>query len=232
MGLIFLTSINVQAGFWEDTWREIASPVTTPAKYYLLGGSALTGILVIDSVEDSLGHDIQNETVEDKPLGSFSPVGDIGGQMVPNALYIGGMYAMYYFTDEEIYKSRTLHMFKSTLYSAVSATIIKAIAREPRPDTDNRDSFPSGHTTTAFAFAAVVGTEHEWYWGVPAYGLAGLVAWSRINDNKHRLHDVVGGAVLGLTYGLSLHYLYKKKDQNVTLLPYGNGVAVQYTVDF
>lgn len=234
--VIFFKTTHAFAGFWQSRWEELTSPVTTEGKYYLLGGAALTGVLVIDGVEDSLGHDLQNETVEDKPLGGLSKFGDLAGQMIPNALYFGTMYGFYLMTDEELYRSKSFHMLKSTLYTALTTTIIKKIVREPRPNptSTGRDSFPSGHTATAFAFAAVVGTEHELPWAIAAYGLAGLVAYSRINDNMHRLHDVVGGAVIGLTYGLSLHYLYqpKESDQNISLLPYGDGLSFQYNLEF
>ncbi len=233
--ILLFFSIPCHAGFWGDLGNELASPVTTNAKYYFLGGAALTGITVIDSVEDGLGHDLQDETVEDKPLGSFSQVGDIAGQMVPNAIYAVSMYGIYYYSDNLSYRSKSLHMLKSTVYAGFTTTVLKMAIREPRPDSDNRDSFPSGHTTSAFAFAAVVGTEHEWYWGVAAYSLAGLVAWSRINDNAHRLHDVLGGATIGLSYGLSLHYLYKDKDSEVAkifLAPQRDGWIVGYRTDF
>lgn len=213
--LVVVSVQNSRAGFWGDRLDELASPFTTDAKYFLLAGSATTGIFALDTVEDTLGHDVQNETVENKPLGSLSPIGDLGGQMIPNAVYMGIMYGLYkYFGDETYYKKSAL-MFKATLYSGVVASGIKAIVREPRPNVrSSRESFPSGHTTTAFAFASVVGTQHEWYWAVPAYGLATMVAFSRINDNKHWLHDVIGGAVLGTTYGLSLTYLALEKEKN------------------
>lgn len=233
--LLFFASFSCEAGFWGDVGREFASPVTTNAKYYLLGGAALTGLTALDSVEDGLGHDIQDETVEDKPLGSFSNVGDLAGQMIPNAIYIASMYGMYYFSDNLSYRRKSIHMLKSTVYAGLTTTVLKAAIREPRPDSNGRDSFPSGHTTSAFAFAAVVGTEHEWYWGVAAYSMAGLVAWSRINDNAHRLHDVLGGATIGLSYGLSLHYLYKDEKSEIAkmyLAPWSDGLIVGYRTDF
>jgi hypothetical protein len=237
MNSLFLLffSFYSNASLIEDFGKELVSPVTTDAKYYLLGGSLLTAVLALDSVEDTLGHEIQDDTVEDKPLGSFSKLGDLAGQMIPNAMYVGALYGMYYFTDYVGYKDKSLHMLKSTAYTALTTTVLKKIVREPRPNSNNRESFPSGHTASAFAFASVIGTEHEWYWGAAAYTMAGFVALSRINDNAHRLHDVVGGAVIGLSYGLSLHYLYKDENSEIAkvyLAPYSNGLLVGYRTDF
>jgi hypothetical protein len=234
---IALFSFQARAGFFKDIGDELASPVTTDAKYYLLSGVALTAILSYDTVEDRLGHDIQNEAVKDKPLGKYSKYGDLAGQMIPNALYFSTLYGMYYFTDNLNYRRKSLLMLKATAYTGVLATAIKYIVREPRPNINNnhRDSFPSGHTTSIFAFASVVGIEHGCYWGIAAYAMAGFVAYSRINDNAHRLHDVVGGATLGLSYGLGLHYLNSKRASQfskVYLNPSYDGLLVGYRTNF
>jgi len=68
----------------------------------------------------------------------------------------------------------------------------------PTPDSP---SFPSGHAATAFAGAAVVGVFYprlRW----PAYGLAALVALSRVYLGVHFWLDIVAGAALGLAIGL------------------------------
>lgn len=222
---------TVFAGFFQDVGQEISSPVNTKAKYYLLSGVLLTSFLTLDGVEDSLGHDVQNDAVREKPLGSFSVWGDLAGQMVPNAIYLSSLYGMYYFTDNLEYRRKSFLMFKATVYSGLMATLIKYIVKEPRPNSDNVDSFPSGHTTSAFAFASVIGVEHEWYWGVAAYTMAGVVALSRINDNAHRLHDVAGGATLGLAYGLGLSYLSQKHKINALnyyIQPSNDGFFIGY----
>jgi len=60
-------------------------------------------------------------------------------------------------------------------------------------------SFPSGHAASAFMAATLLAR------GSPAapayYGLAGLVAYSRVHVRMHHLADVLGGAVLGLALG-------------------------------
>ena len=79
---------------------------------------------------------------------------------------------------------------------------------------DGRRSFPSGHSSTAFAlatYAALVSGGHFVWgegataqsraWGIPlqivAVSLASFVAWSRVDDGRHNVSDVLTGAALG-----------------------------------
>lgn len=104
-------------------------------------------------------------------------------------------------------RDRGYTMARASLYAQAMTTALKLIVREPRPDrSGENDSFPSGHTTNAFSFASVVSAEHGWYWGALAYSYATVVAYGRINDNRHLTHDVVGGAAVGVSYGLGLYY--------------------------
>jgi len=62
------------------------------------------------------------------------------------------------------------------------------------------DSWPSGHTTMAFALATSVSDEvKSTPVTVALYAGATLTGWSRLNDNKHWLSDVLAGASLGFT---------------------------------
>ncbi len=64
-------------------------------------------------------------------------------------------------------------------------------------------SFPSGHTAAGIAAAVVlIGETKARYW-IPALLLALLVAFSRMYVGVHYPTDVLGGAVLGILYGLA-----------------------------
>jgi membrane-associated phospholipid phosphatase len=60
-----------------------------------------------------------------------------------------------------------------------------------------RQSWPSGHTTAAFAVASVLSEELGGVTPWIAYPLATGVAWSRVNDQAHWATDVLMGALVG-----------------------------------
>lgn len=64
-------------------------------------------------------------------------------------------------------------------------------------------SFPSGHTTVAFAAATVFALEYKDKPWVPvlSYTAASLIGLSRITENKHWLTDIIAGAALGYLTG-------------------------------
>jgi len=61
-------------------------------------------------------------------------------------------------------------------------------------------SFPSGHTASAFAFAAAVAPDFPQL-AFPLYALATVVGYSRVHTGVHFPSDVMGGAVVGTAIG-------------------------------
>lgn len=80
---------------------------------------------------------------------------------------------------------------------------------------DGAGCFPSGHTASAFAIAAVFAErypKHRWLAFV-VYGLAGIVAASRLSLRAHFPSDVFLGATLG--YSIS-HFVVLRREAAVT----------------
>ncbi|MES2525950.1 MAG: phosphatase PAP2 family protein [Bdellovibrionota bacterium] len=207
--LILLNAHDSHAWGFKEFGEEAASPVTTDAKYVLIGGTALT--LTILAFEDQLSDPFQKKQVRNKTLGDSSRWGDWMGQLVPNALYMGWMGIAGYNGNKEGYR-RAIGMFKATAYSTSVTTVLKYTAREPRPiDHSWKNSFPSGHSTSAFAFSGYLMAEHDYWVGVPALLVSTFIGYSRINDNMHWLHDVTAGATIGWVYGWGISRLQKQK---------------------
>ncbi len=87
-------------------------------------------------------------------------------------------------------------------------------------------SFPSGHTSIAFATATALSLQYpKWYVIAPSYLWAGCVGYSRMNLGVHYPSDVLAGAILGagsafVTY--KINEWYWKKHDNKKLLPLTN----------
>jgi undecaprenyl-diphosphatase len=97
--------------------------------------------------------------------------------------------------------------------SAVVNIPMKLVSRRERPDREaagvpderhvtmpTSTSFPSGHSASAFAFAAAVGGSVPLL-GAPLRGLAAAVAYSRVHTGVHYPGDVIVGSVVGAAIG-------------------------------
>ena len=92
------------------------------------------------------------------------------------------------------------------------------------------NSFPSGHTTLAFAYSTVMANEVDnIFWKICWYSLAGLVGYARIYHNQHWLSDVLMGAAIGYFSGefVNNHNTDSDKSPSLSLYPLPMGFAVQ-----
>lgn len=104
----------------------------------------------------------------------------------------------------------------SIIAAGLTTGAIKVAAGRYRPaETDDpyifkplsgHDSFPSGHATMAFALATSLSHEIDNAWASAAlYTFATGTAWSRLNDERHWLSDVLAGATVGITTATIVH---------------------------
>ena len=88
---------------------------------------------------------------------------------------------------------------------ALLVNSIKYSAKEMRPDGSTRNSWPSGHTATAFVGATLLHKEYGLtrspWWSVAGYGVATATGVMRVLNNRHWVSDVMSGAGLGIIAG-------------------------------
>jgi membrane-associated phospholipid phosphatase len=135
---------------------------------------------------------------------------------LPVGLWIDGKAEKNKITEKHAYE-----MAGSIVIAGIASQGMKIVFNRSRPyekyntvypykiETDN--SFPSGHTSIAFAVATSVSIEYKkWYIVVPAYVWAAGVGYSRLYLGEHYPTDVLAGAVTGAGSAIISHWLTKK----------------------
>lgn len=110
--------------------------------------------------------------------------------------------------------NQTALIVKTEIIMTAMVEPLKTITAVPRPDTGERNSFPSGHTAQAFAAATIVhkeyGKEHPVY-SVLAYTAATGVGVLRILNNRHWMSDVLAGAGIGILAANLAYFTHQNK---------------------
>jgi hypothetical protein len=119
---------------------------------------------------------------------------------------------------------RSIIMLTSYLLTTTTVRTLKGTTCIMRPDSSLRTSFPSGHTSLAFAGAEFLWQEYKdrsvWY-GIAGYTIAGSVGVLRIVNNKHWLTDVIAGAGVGMLCTKTSYFLYERVRNKVQMRKYG-----------
>lgn len=143
-------------------------------------------------------------------------------------------------------KDRTIILGTAYIIMGTSVTIIKNSGTVIRPDSSSNNSFPSGHTATAFMGAEFLFREYKdqsvWY-GIAGYVVAAGTGFFRMYNNRHWLTDVAAGAGIGILSTQISYWVYPwmkrtifkdRKNVNGMILPYynGNGYGVGMSMVF
>lgn len=125
-----------------------------------------------------------------------------------------GIWTHGYFTKDQVLMRNGYKTAISCGLATLMSAGIKRLADRPRPyvshpnDVVKRDrdagpfSFPSGHTTSAFAVATCMTLSYQkWYVAIPSYLYASFVAYSRMRLGMHYPTDVLAGMLIGIGSG-------------------------------
>lgn len=108
---------------------------------------------------------------------------------------------------------RTIVFAVSSILTNQIVTSLKHATHQLRPDGSTYNSFPSGHTATAFVGAEFMNQELGWHskwYSVAGYTMAGATGMLRIANNRHWLSDVIAGAGIGILTTKFSYWIYSK----------------------
>ncbi|MCZ4407285.1 phosphatase PAP2 family protein [Cryomorphaceae bacterium 1068] len=207
----------------DERRAEFRRSLIAPAAFFVAGGIAFTDnpIWSDDAWEDARNRNFPDfRTTADDYL-AFAPI------VAAYGLELAGVKGAHSLRD------RSAILFKAELIAVAIVTPLKLGTNRVRPNGDNDESFPSGHTAQAFISATFLHREYghlsPWY-SIGGYAVAGSVGVLRILNNKHYLSDVLFGAGIGLL-ATNLAYLthgYKrtKRIEGLTIMPtYNEGTV-------
>jgi hypothetical protein len=203
---------------------KVPAPLFTTKDFVTVGAFAV-GTVVMFPFDRRLAKHLTNPGAQ---ANKFFKNASTGVEWIasPGPYFIGGtLYAVGRLGHWERVADLGWHGTEAVFLADVATYVIKGTAGRARPyvssDTNPHDfkflkgfangarqSFPSGHATSAFAAAAAVTAETGTWWpkstwviGPLMYGGATMVGLSRMYHNKHWASDVVLGAAIGTVGG-------------------------------
>lgn len=223
--------------YWLNYLFTVPRFFTAPTRFDT-GDWLLTGAFVAVAGGAFLADEDIRRFFRDNRSGASDALAAVGYRLGDGKTIAGATalaYAAGFAAGDTKLRETALLALQSWVLTAGATEGIKYLAGRERPNaTDDHTlflgpgnsgkSFPSGHASNAFAVASVVAEQYgEEVWVAPvAYGLAGLVAWSRLNDNAHWASDVVVGAGLGYAIGKLVTHFSPFRDQpGMSLTPLG-----------
>jgi hypothetical protein len=138
------------------------------------------------------------------------------------------------------FRDKTIILSTSYLIMGIVVNGLKKTTKVERPDGSGFNSFPSGHTATAFMGAEMLYQEYKdtsiWY-GISGYIVAAGTGAFRMYNNRHWLTDVAAGAGIGILSTKAAYWLYpsinkllkpKNKTNKTSFIPYYDGKQVGF----
>lgn len=214
-------------GNGSDSLSDTRLPIHPDYRQLIIPGALVTyGVLALTVKPfQQLNHSTKNEVLEDHLKGSHL---DSYAMFVP-AVAVYGLNALGVKGAHDL-KDETFLLLTSQVISTAFVVPLKHLAKETRPDGAGNESWPSGHSATAFADAQFMFNEYKdtniWI-ALSGYPFAVFTAAYRVINNRHWVGDVVAGAGFGMLSTELAYWIYpklqswfvsKKDDKTTTII--------------
>ena len=195
----------------DDAGHVISAPARWDRSDWMTVGTGVAAVvgtaLLIDRSADRF---MANHATAswDRPAKALQNLGGTPSVLIAGGTYLAGVA----FKDPEVRATGIDAMVTMGLAQLLLTIPLKVVVGRSRPvdGQGTRDfhplnggqSFPSGHTTQAFALASVSAEHADRPWvSCLSYGLAGLVGLARVEQRQHFVSDVVAGGLIGTFMG-------------------------------
>jgi membrane-associated phospholipid phosphatase len=218
--------------------------VTAPARWdrtdWLYFGGSVAAIGVASHFDSA----VRTYFADHSPVSVNSGSPDSLKDALPAAALFLGTWGYANLIDDEDGRREAHAMAEASTLSLGTAIALSYITGRERPNQTTSPghwrasgtSFPSEHSTAAFAIGTVLAESgnprYRWIRRVLGYGVAGFTVYERLNHNAHWLSDTVAGAALGAA---SARFAMNREREaephgSLTLEPINRGVMMSYTV--
>jgi membrane-associated phospholipid phosphatase len=212
-----------------DAKLYFTAPIRWDSSDWMFFGGSVAAIAVAHAYDDR----VRTQLAPAGPAGVTGSDKDSLEDAIPAASFVVGTWLISEFTDDSFAKTEAYTMLEAAGFSSITAEALKYAAGRERPDEttdpnswrDGGSSFPSLHTTAAFAIGTVFAEsgddDYRWLRRALGYGMASATAFLRVKQNQHWLSDTVAGAALGIATGrFSTHRrLQRAHDWNLSVTP-------------
>ncbi|MFW7381327.1 MAG: phosphatase PAP2 family protein [Oligoflexus sp.] len=176
---------------------------------YRILGTAVVASLLARNHDEIVRDKYRGDQVFSRDVSTF---GAYWGSGVPGILLASTQ--LYFDTENGIAHAESLALTSASHLSLVLLT------RRSRPGNPKEwNSFPSGHSSSAWATATSLSYAYGWKIGIPAYTAAIATMAGRINDDRHWLSDTVAAAFLGFFWGRATHFHHQTSSTDITFHP-------------
>jgi hypothetical protein len=193
-----------------DVKQTFVAPFHWEVRDWLVFGGVVASVGTVMVFDKDIQEAVQrnrNKTLND----ICDAIQPFGAEYVPGVLgafYVGGLL----FKDDRAKEVALDGASASLIASGLILYPLKYTVGRSRPNAgkgaydfqpfSGADSFPSGHTTEAFAIATVIAEHYDSIWiKLSSYGIASMVGYARMNNNEHWASDVLAGAAIGTFVG-------------------------------
>jgi membrane-associated phospholipid phosphatase len=226
-------NVDYIKSYWLVSKYIISSPARWKGRHILGAAFVLGGTSALYFVDQPIKDFAQSHQYD------FTNTLFSGAEIFGNAAFVFpylGINLLYgHFFNDQTSKNIALKGLQSVLISSIAVYGLKMSTQRHRPKTGDPyntwdgpafsldyTSFPSGHSSAAWALATTVALEFKGTLTIPiiAYSLAGLTALSRVYENYHWSSDVFLGSAIGFLTARCVHRFHENKSaKNISLLP-------------